>query len=89
MATKQRLLRLTLMQYKNPKISDEEFQKHWSEHHAPIASSWLARNGIVGYTQVKTNLPLSKVIILSLGVHAKVKTNQPSCSTTHLPKHAT
>ncbi|KAM6484625.1 EthD domain-containing protein [Trichoderma sp. SZMC 28011] len=54
MATKQRLLRLTLMQYKNPKITDEEFQKHWSEHHAPIASAWLARNGIVGYTQYHT-----------------------------------
>ncbi|KAM0259619.1 hypothetical protein ACHAQJ_003198 [Trichoderma viride] len=54
MATKERVLRLTLMQYKNPKLSDAEFQKHWSEHHAPLASGWLARNGIIGYTQYHT-----------------------------------
>ncbi|RFU72486.1 hypothetical protein TARUN_9762 [Trichoderma arundinaceum] len=54
MATKERLLRLTLQQYKNPKLTDAEFQKHWSEHHAPLASGWLARNGIIGYTQYHT-----------------------------------
>lgn len=81
MATKQRLLRLTLMQYKNPKITDEEFQKHWSEHHAPIASAWLARNGIVGYTQVKPNLSF-------LELHAKVKTNVvPHTSRNTQPSH--
>ncbi|KAL6872026.1 EthD domain-containing protein [Trichoderma novae-zelandiae] len=54
MATKERLLRLTLMQYKNPNLTDDQFQKHWTEHHAPLASSWLARNGIIGYTQYHT-----------------------------------
>ncbi len=53
MATKQRLLRLTILQCKNPKLTDAEFHKHWTEHHAPIASGWLARNGIIGYTQVR------------------------------------
>ncbi|KAK1238777.1 hypothetical protein MKX07_004353 [Trichoderma sp. CBMAI-0711] len=54
MATKQRLLRITLMQHKNPLLTDAQFQKHWTEHHAPLASGWLARNGIIGYTQYHT-----------------------------------
>ncbi|KAH8811069.1 EthD domain-containing protein [Xylogone sp. PMI_703] len=54
MATKQKLLRLSILQRKSSKLTDAEFHKHWTEHHAPIASSWLARNGIVGYTQYHT-----------------------------------
>lgn len=53
MATKERILRITVLQYKSSKLTDDEFHKHWTQKHAPIASGWLARNGILGYTQVR------------------------------------
>ena len=52
MATKERLLKMTVMQHRNPKISEDEFNSHWTSKHAVIASGWLQRNGVLGYTQV-------------------------------------
>jgi len=58
MATKERVLKFTVMQHRNPKISEAEFNTHWTENHAPIASAWLQRNGILGYTQVSNESKL-------------------------------
>jgi hypothetical protein len=47
------LIRITVFANRNPKISEEEFHKHWAEKHAPLVSSWLQRHGVVKYTQVR------------------------------------
>jgi hypothetical protein len=46
------LIRITVFANRNPKISEEEYHKHWAEKHAPLVSSWLQRHGVVKYTQV-------------------------------------
>ncbi|KAH9215403.1 EthD domain-containing protein [Leptodontidium sp. 2 PMI_412] len=51
MATKGRVLKLTIMQRRNPNLTEEEFHAHWTTKHASLASAWLRRNGIIGYTQ--------------------------------------
>ena len=35
-------------------MSEDEFHAHWTRKHAPLASAWLQRNGIIGYTQVSS-----------------------------------
>ncbi len=52
MATKQRLVRLSFYVKRKQNITAEEFQKHWSAHHAELVADCLAKNGIVKYTQV-------------------------------------
>ncbi|KAL2072670.1 hypothetical protein VTL71DRAFT_12013 [Oculimacula yallundae] len=54
MATKERVLKLTIMQRRNPTLTEDEFHAHWTQKHAPLASAWLQRNGIIGYTQYHT-----------------------------------
>lgn len=51
-AIKERVLKFTVMQYRTPKISEEEFHSYWTNKHAVLASTWLQWNGILGYTQV-------------------------------------
>lgn len=52
MPEKQRLLRVTLLAYRNPKLSEDEFHHHWSNVHAPKVSAHLAKFGILSYRQV-------------------------------------
>jgi hypothetical protein len=52
MAAKERVLKFTVMQNRNPNISEEEFNSYWTRKHAAVAAAWLQRNGILGYTQV-------------------------------------
>ncbi|KAG4424774.1 hypothetical protein IFR04_002122 [Cadophora malorum] len=54
MAAKQRVLKLTIMQHRNPSMSEEDFHAHWTRKHAPLASAWLQRNEIISYTQYHT-----------------------------------
>ena len=54
MAAKQRVLKLTIMQHRNPSMSEEDFHAHWTRKHAPLASAWLQRNEIISYTQVSS-----------------------------------
>ncbi|KAG9240342.1 EthD domain-containing protein [Calycina marina] len=54
MATKERVLKFTVMQHRNPNISEDEFHTYWTKKHAVLASIWLERNGILGYTQYHT-----------------------------------
>jgi hypothetical protein len=52
MTPKQRLLKFTLYVNRHPNLSQEEFNKHWSEKHAELASKWVAKYGIIRYVQV-------------------------------------
>jgi len=49
---KTRLLRVAMYVKRRPSMSEDDFNKHWSEKHAPLVSEWLARHGIVRYVQV-------------------------------------
>ena len=52
MATREKLLKFTVMQHRNPTITEEEFNRYWTQKHSVIAATWLQRNGILGYRQV-------------------------------------
>jgi hypothetical protein len=64
MATREKLLKFTVMQHRNPAITEEEFNRYWTQKHSVIAAPWLQRNGILGYRQVK----LQSIIFYSLTV---------------------
>ena len=36
---------------RNPKLSREDFYKHWREVHAPIVAPWAEKHGILTYRQ--------------------------------------
>ncbi|PVH85752.1 hypothetical protein DL98DRAFT_583344 [Cadophora sp. DSE1049] len=40
-------------------MTEDEFHAHWTRKHATLASAWLQRNGIIGYTQAITSETLS------------------------------
>lgn len=48
---KQRLLRVTLLAYRNPNLTEEQFHHHWTNIHAPKVSAHLAKFGILSYKQ--------------------------------------
>ncbi|EAW16914.1 EthD domain-containing protein [Aspergillus fischeri NRRL 181] len=52
MATLNRNLRVTMFAFKKDEISEEEFHNHWSKVHAPIVAEFLAKAGVIKYTQV-------------------------------------
>lgn len=54
MATKEQVLKITILQHRNPSMTEDKFHTHWTEKHAPLASAWFARNNILGYRQVST-----------------------------------
>jgi hypothetical protein len=58
MTTKERVLKFTVMQHRNPNISEDEFNTYWTTKHAVAAATWLQRNGVLGYTQVSLDLML-------------------------------
>ncbi|OAG38794.1 hypothetical protein AYO21_06989 [Fonsecaea monophora] len=51
MATKHRMVKLTLYARRKSHLSEDEFQKYWTETHRGLAVDWLAKYGIVKYTQ--------------------------------------
>lgn len=48
---RQRLLRVTLLAYRNPNLTEEQFHYHWTNIHAPKVSAHLAKFGILSYKQ--------------------------------------
>lgn len=49
-----RLLKLTLLAYRHPSMSEAEFHTHWSQIHSAKAAAHLAKCGIVSYRQYHT-----------------------------------
>ncbi|KAF2095936.1 hypothetical protein NA57DRAFT_78710 [Rhizodiscina lignyota] len=47
----QSVIRLSMYFKRNPKLSEEEFHKYWTEDHAPLVSEWLAGHGVLRYVQ--------------------------------------
>lgn len=60
MATRQNLVRLSFYVKRKNGITAEEFQKHWSAHHAEVVADCLAKYGIVKYTQVCCRVGFAK-----------------------------
>ncbi|KIW89477.1 uncharacterized protein Z519_09633 [Cladophialophora bantiana CBS 173.52] len=54
MATKQRMVKLSLFARRKDSLSEDEFQEYWSGTHKALATEWLAKYGIVRYTQYHT-----------------------------------
>lgn len=52
--TKERLLRFTILAYRREGVTEDEFHHHWTHTHAPLVREWLARHGILRYTQYHT-----------------------------------
>ncbi|CAN9454407.1 unnamed protein product [Alternaria alternata] len=48
------LVRVTVLANRNPKLSETEFNDHWTNRHGPLITSWLQRHGIVKYVQYHT-----------------------------------
>ncbi|ETI24899.1 hypothetical protein G647_04269 [Cladophialophora carrionii CBS 160.54] len=55
MATKQRLVKLSLFAKRKSHLTEDEFHRHWTEKHRALVLDWLARHGIVKYTQYHTH----------------------------------
>lgn len=53
MPDQERLLRFTILCYRNPTMTEDEFHKHWTTRHGPLVKEWLARHGVLKYTQVQ------------------------------------
>jgi len=49
-----RLLKVTLLAYRNPNMTEDEFHTHWSRIHSAKASAHLAKFGILSYRQYHT-----------------------------------
>lgn len=54
MAILNRNLRITMFAFKKDEISEEQFHNHWSKVHAPIVAEFLAKAGVIKYTQVSS-----------------------------------
>ncbi|KIW27882.1 uncharacterized protein PV07_07580 [Cladophialophora immunda] len=54
MATKQRMVKLSLFAKRKSGLSEDEFQQYWSVTHQALATEWLVKYGIVKYTQYHT-----------------------------------
>ena len=52
-AEPQKVLKVTVFHYRNPSMTEEQYQRHWSDHHAAMAAPWLARHGILKYAIVR------------------------------------
>ncbi|KAL2838993.1 hypothetical protein BJY01DRAFT_250731 [Aspergillus pseudoustus] len=62
MATLNRNLRVTMFAFKKDEISEEEFHNHWSKVHAPIVAEFLAKAGVIRYTQYHTPSAVRKEV---------------------------
>lgn len=52
MAENKRLIRFSMLIKRCPSLSEDEFQEYWTNTHGPIVKEWLARHGVIKYTQV-------------------------------------
>ncbi|OJD33911.1 dimeric alpha+beta barrel [Diplodia corticola] len=43
------VLKVQILHYRNPNMTEEEYYHFWSNHHAKKAAPWLARNGVLKY----------------------------------------
>ncbi|KAK5953747.1 hypothetical protein OHC33_005016 [Knufia fluminis] len=60
------LIRVTILTYRNPKLSEDEFHTHWSKIHSAKASFHLAKFGVISYRQYHTPSSLRNSLISQL-----------------------
>lgn len=61
-----RSLRVTILVYRNPKLTSAQFHDHWRNVHAPKVSAHLAKFGITNYRQYHTPPDLQNKLKTSL-----------------------
>ncbi|OQD84698.1 hypothetical protein PENANT_c012G10397 [Penicillium antarcticum] len=71
-------LRVTVVAYKKAQLSEEESHKHWSEIHAPVVAEFLAKVGVVRYTQVLYPGLRTYDLCFHFGSHYPVQNHTPS-----------
>jgi len=52
MPEKERLIRISFLAHRNESMTEDEFNQYWTQKHAPLVSDWLAKYGVIKYTQV-------------------------------------
>lgn len=52
-----RLLPFTILCHRNPNMTEDDFHTHWTTRHGPLVREWLARHGVLKYTQVPPPVP--------------------------------
>lgn len=52
MATKTKVLRVSMYLKKKPGLTEEEFNRYWSDVHGPLVRPMVEKYGILKYTQV-------------------------------------
>lgn len=50
---KQRLYKVTILAYRREGMTEDEYHEHWTKVHPGKVRDWLAKHGIVRYTQVR------------------------------------
>ncbi|OAP62041.1 hypothetical protein AYL99_04244 [Fonsecaea erecta] len=55
MATKQKVLRVSMYLKRKPEMSEEEFNHYWSHVHGPLVRPLVEKYGILKYTQYHTS----------------------------------
>lgn len=63
---KHQYVRVTILCHRNPKLTEEEFHKHWSTTHAQKASAHLERYGIVSYKQYHSTSKLRDLLVKAM-----------------------
>lgn len=58
--------RVTILVYRNPKLTSSQFHHHWTNIHAPKASAHLAKFGVTKYRQYHTPSSLQGTLSKSL-----------------------
>ena len=49
----ERLVRVSMMVYKNENFSEDDFHQYWVSQHAPKVVECLKKYGVIRYTQVR------------------------------------
>ncbi|KAH7057099.1 EthD domain-containing protein [Macrophomina phaseolina] len=52
--TTEKVIKVQILHYRNPSMTEEEYYDHWSKTHAALAAPWLARNGVLKYALFHT-----------------------------------
>ncbi|OAL38568.1 hypothetical protein AYO20_02218 [Fonsecaea nubica] len=55
MATKQKVLRVSMYLKRNPSLTEDEFNHYWSHVHGPLVRPLVEKYGILKYTQYHTS----------------------------------
>lgn len=58
--------RVTILVYRNPKLTSSQFHHHWTNVHVPKVSAHLAKFGITRYRQYHTPHSLQGTLVKSL-----------------------